>query len=53
MVRKRLRESEAILKNIGEMVRERIDGSTIFVGDGSDLAKPHGNAAIQTLHDAL
>jgi len=39
-----LGESEAMLKNFAEMVRDRIDENTIFAGDGSDLTKPYGKA---------
>jgi hypothetical protein len=48
-----LGESEAMLKNFAGMVRERIDDNTVFVGDGSDLAKPYGKAfeCLERVHD--
>ena len=49
----KLGESEAMLKNFAEMVRDRINENTIYVGDGSDLTKPYGKAfeCMERVHD--
>ncbi|MCL2124089.1 MAG: hypothetical protein FWH34_08345 [Desulfovibrionaceae bacterium] len=48
-----LGEPQAILKSFAEIVRDRIDDNTIFVGDGSDLTKPYGKAfeCLERVHD--